>query len=141
MNKVFLSGKLGREPEIKQTSLGILICNLAVATSENVKKGDKWEKETEWHNAVVFGGRGEFIAKSAQKGSGIVLTGRIKTEKWEKNGEKKNKVVIIADEIEIVSGWAEKKETAEGSFNKELEKENVRLSADQEINSDDDLPF
>jgi single-strand DNA-binding protein len=103
MNKVFLSGKIGRDPEIKQTNSGLAICNFSLATSESVKKGDKWEKETEWHNVVVFGGRGEYIYNNATKGSGIVLTGRIKTETWEKNGEKKSKVVIIAEDIDITS--------------------------------------
>jgi single-strand DNA-binding protein len=133
MNKVFLSGKIGRDPEIKQTNSGLAICNFSLATSESVKKGDKWEKETEWHNVVVFGGRGEYIYNNAAKGSGIVLTGRIKTETWEKNGEKKSKVVIIAEDIDITSARNEKPEINNS--------EKPKTTNQPQPEDDSDLPF
>jgi single-strand DNA-binding protein len=138
MNKVFLTGKMGKDAELKQVK-DFIICNVTIATSENVKKGDKWEKQTEWHNITIFGKRGEYIANNATKGTTLAIIGKIKTETWEKNGEKKSKVVIIADEVEIMAGKAVN-ETKESTFNKELKEKGVKLAADENI-PDDDLPF
>lgn len=141
MNKVILTGKLGRDPEIKVTKNDAIVCNLTLATSENVKKGDVWKKQTEWHNIVLFGKRGEYIANNAGKGSTVSVIGKIKTETWEKNGEKKSKVVIIADDIELLAGKLAS-ETKESAFNAELKKEGVKLEADENDNLEDDsLPF
>ena len=134
MNNVMLSGKIGRDPEFSMSKSGIAICKLTLATSESVKKDNGWERLTEWHNIVIFGGRGEYIAKSCIKGDFLVVMGRIRTETWEKNGEKKSRVVIIADEVDFSP--KAKNDKPKSDFQKEYE-----AAKNIEEKEDEDLPF
>ena len=88
INKVILVGNLGREPDVKFTSDGKAIANLAVATSESWKDkttGQKQEK-TEWHRVVIFGRLADIAQKFLHKGSKVYIEGQLRTRKWDKNG-------------------------------------------------------
>ena len=97
INKVILVGNLGREPEIKFTSDGKAIANLAVATSESWKDkntGEKIEK-TEWHRVVIFGRLADIAQKYLHKGSKVYIEGQLRTRSWEQNGEKKYTTEVV----------------------------------------------
>jgi single-strand DNA-binding protein len=101
INKAILVGNLGREPDIRFTSNGEAIANLAVATSESWKDkntGEKIEK-TEWHRVVVFGKLADVCQKYLHKGSKIFVEGKLQTRKWDKNG-----VDTYTTEV-VLSGW------------------------------------
>ena len=88
INKVILVGNLGREPEVKFSSDGKAIANLAVATSESwtdKTSGQKVEK-TEWHRVVIFGRLADIAQKYLHKGSKVYIEGQLRTRKWDKNG-------------------------------------------------------
>ncbi len=129
-----LSGKIGRDPEFSISKNGTAICKLTLATNESVKKGNEWERLTEWHNIVIFGGRGEYIAKNCLKGDFLAVMGRIRTETWEKNGEKKSRVVIIADEVDFSPKT--KNDKPKSDFQEEYE-----AAKNIEEKDDEDLPF
>ena len=102
MNRVIISGNLGQKPEVRQANSGISVCNFGVATNERVKKGDEWEDHTEWHNIVVFGKQGENCEKYLDKGSRVVIEGKIRTKSWEdKEGNTRKKTEIIANNVEF----------------------------------------
>ena len=87
INKAILVGNLGREPDIRSSSKGETIANLALATSETWKdkEGNKQER-TEWHRVVVFGRLADVCQKYLHKGSKIYVEGKLQTRKWDKNG-------------------------------------------------------
>lgn len=101
MNKAILTGRLGRDPELKQTNGGLPVCNLALATEERVKVGDGWEKKTEWHRVVVFGRQAEVCAEHLRKGSTVVIDGSIRTRSYEKDGVKHYQTEINANHVEF----------------------------------------
>ena len=81
VNKVILVGNLGREPEVKYSSAGAAIANLAIATSESWKDkqtGQQQEK-TEWHRVVIFGKLAEIAQQYLHKGSKVYVEGQVKT--------------------------------------------------------------
>ena len=87
INKVILVGRLGRDPDIKFTSDGKAIANLAVATNESwtdKTSGQKVEK-TEWHKVVVFGQLADICQRYLHKGSKVYLEGKLQTRKWDNN--------------------------------------------------------
>ena len=97
INKVILVGNLGREPEIKFSSDGKAIANLAVATSESWKDkntGEKIEK-TEWHRVVIFGRLADIAQKYLHKGSKVYIEGQLRTRSWDQNGEKKYTTEVV----------------------------------------------
>ena len=97
INKVILVGNLGREPEVKFSSDGKAIANLAVATSESwtdKTTGQKQEK-TEWHRVVIFGRLADIAQKYLHKGSKVYIEGQLRTRSWDQNGEKKYTTEVV----------------------------------------------
>ena len=74
INKVMIIGRLGQEPELRQTGSGQAVCTLNVATSENWtdKEGQRQER-TEWHRIVIWGRQAENAAKYLAKGRQVYV--------------------------------------------------------------------
>jgi len=86
VNKVIVIGKLGNNPDIRQTQDGRKVANLSVATSESwVDKQTKEKKtNTEWHRIVVFKqGTIGYVEEFLSKGDTVYIEGKLKTRKWQ----------------------------------------------------------
>lgn len=92
-------GRIGRDIELQYTGGGTPVTNISVAVESSYKKGDKWEKETEWLSVAAFGKTAEFLAQNASKGSLVFVSGRLKTRSWDKDGVKHYKTEVISDRI------------------------------------------
>jgi len=104
LNRVMLMGNLGADPELRFTQGGQGILNMRMATTETYLDRDKVRKErTDWHNVVVWGKRGEALAKILAKGSSIFVEGSLRTSSYEKDGTKRYKTEVIANNI-ILAG-------------------------------------
>ena len=99
VNKVTLLGNVGMDPEIRSSSMGTVIAKFSLATSYQAK--DR-EKETEWHNLVVFGRMAEIVRDYVHKGDKLYVEGRLKTETWDKDGEKRYRTIVIANELSML---------------------------------------
>jgi single-strand DNA-binding protein len=105
MNKVLLIGRLGKEVETKYLQDGKAVANFTMATSEkwNDAQGQKVEK-IEWHRVVAYGKLAEICGKYLEKGSQVVIEGKIHYKQWEdKDGNKHDSTDIIASNLEFVS--------------------------------------
>ena len=100
MNKVIIIGRLTAEPELRQTGSGVPVTSFTVASDRTYSKGT--ERHTDWIDCVAWRNIAEFICKYFQKGSPIVVEGRIETRNWEKDGQKHKVVEILADNIMFV---------------------------------------
>ena len=99
LNKVLLIGRLGADPEIKQTQGGKGFASLSVATSENWKdknSGEKKEK-TEWHRVVIFNeGLVNVVKQYLKKGAQIYVEGQLTTNKYtDNNGQEKYSTQLV----------------------------------------------
>jgi single-strand DNA-binding protein len=103
VNKVILLGRVGKQPEIKQVGDN-KVANFSLATSEKFKdkSGNKVEN-TEWHNVVFWGKQAELIEQYVGKGDELYIEGSIKTETYEKDGEKRYAMKIKGSAITFVS--------------------------------------
>ena len=99
MNKVILIGRVGKDPE----NVNENIVKFSLATNENYKDkdGNKVE-QTEWHNITVFGKQAGVISQYVKKGQQLALTGKIKTDTWEKDGVKKYNTNVIMQSFEFI---------------------------------------
>jgi len=107
VNKVIIIGNMGRDPEIRYTPSGMAVCNISVATSSYKKNRDTGEREedTQWHRVVVYDRAAEYIGEYSKKGTNVYVEGRLKYGKYtDNNGNERNTVDIVADEIKILSG-------------------------------------
>lgn len=101
LNKVFLQGRLGRDPEIRNTQSGEKIANFSVATGERWKDKNTGEQKerTEWHNIVVFGPLAGTVEQYLRKGARCIIEGVLRTRKWQDqsgNDRWSTEVVITA---------------------------------------------
>jgi single-strand DNA-binding protein len=100
MNKVILLGNLGADPELRYTQAGMAVLNLRLATNESyVDRNKEFQERTEWHTVVVWGSRGEALAKLLAKGSGLCVEGSLRTSSWEKDGVRRYKTEVHAREV------------------------------------------
>ena len=147
LNKVFLIGRLGNDPDIKSTQNGKSVAILSLATSESWKDkntGEKKEK-TEWHRIVVFNeGLVNVVQQYLKKGAQIYVEGQIATRKWkdEQSGQDKfsTEIVIQGYNSSLTmlgggnSGGGIANDNTQSSKNNE---EMSQISNDM----DDDIPF
>ena len=87
INKVFIIGRLGSDPEVRYTQDGAAVANFSIATSESWKdkeSGQKMEK-TEWHKIVVWKRLAEICGEYLKKGKEVYIEGKLKTRSWEQD--------------------------------------------------------
>ena len=105
VNRVFLIGRLGRDPEIKYTASGVAVANFSIATSEEWKDKETGEKQekTEWHNIIAWRRLGEICGEYLSKGSQVYIEGSIQTDKWEdKEGNTRYTTKINAHKMQML---------------------------------------
>jgi single-strand DNA-binding protein len=99
LNEVNLIGRVGNEPEIKQTD-SVLIARISVATDFISKRTGSRERQTEWHSVVAFGKLAEIVQKYIKKGSSVYIKGSLKTNNWTDNqGVKRYKTEVVAQDL------------------------------------------
>lgn len=90
VNKAFITGRIGGDPETRSFQNGGMVCNFSVATSENWKDkatGEKKER-TQWHKICIFNEPlAKFAGEYAKKGDLVHIEGQIETRKYEKDGK------------------------------------------------------
>lgn len=134
INKVILIGNLGKDPETRTIGDGRQVVNFSIATTESYKdkNGNKVE-QTEWHNIEVWNKLADVAAKFLKKGSKVYIEGKIKTEEWEKDGQKRRTTKIQAREIQFLTP---KPETNPSDRRQPAASSNGSLT-----DTDDGLPF
>lgn len=151
VNKVFLLGNVGKDPEIRSTAGGTTVASLSLATAERAKdQQGNWQDKTEWHNLVAFNRTAEIIRDYVKKGTQIFVEGKIQTRSWDDkdSGQKKYRTEIIINEMSLLGGGPGRGESAgSGSYSRSNTSSfDQRPSApaedfaDQGI-TDDDIPF
>lgn len=103
LNKVFLIGNLTRDPELKTLPSGQPVANFAIATNRMWKgKDGNQQKQTEFHNIVMFGRLAEIAKQYLQKGAMCMIEGRIQNRTWDgQDGQKKNRTEIVAESMQM----------------------------------------
>lgn len=100
LNRVILLGNLGADPELRYSAAGLPVLNLRLATNESyLDRNREVQQRTEWHNVVMFGSRGEALARILTKGLSLLVEGGLRTTSYEKEGVKRYKTEVLAKEI------------------------------------------
>ena len=100
MNKIFLVGRLGKDPESKATQGGTHVSNFTLATDDGY--GDN--KKTNWHNIVAFGKTADAVNSYLGKGSLVSVVGSVQYRSWDKkDGTKGYMTEVVADQVEFLN--------------------------------------
>lgn len=141
MNKVILMGRLTRDPEVRysQGENSTAIARFSLAVDRRFKR--EGQAEADFFNCTCFGKQGEFVEKYLQKGTKVVLTGRIENDNYEKDGVKHYSVQIMVEEIE----FAESKNSASGGTGSTPAQAQGKVDSNGFMNIptgiEDELPF
>jgi single-strand DNA-binding protein len=148
VNKVFLLGNVGKDPEIRATGGGTMVATFSLATTDRTKdQSGNWTDRTEWHNLVAFQRTAEIVRDYVKKGSKLFIEGKIQTRSWDdkNSGEKKYRTEIIVNDLSLLSGRGEGEG---GSYNRggsTSYDQRTPAHADELVQSteitDDDIPF
>lgn len=126
MNKIFISGNLTRDPEVRYTQSGKAVAKMGIAVKRIFSK----ENEVDFFNLVAWEKTAEFCGKYLTKGSRVLVEGRLQTYSYEgKDGVKRSGVEIWIDNIEFAGGKSDKKA------------DEPKDEFDGEPVNDDDMPF
>ncbi len=104
-NKVQLIGNLGQEPELKGVGKDQHLLRLNLATNERFRSQDgQWKSETQWHTVVVWGKQAEKLAGEVNKGSGLLVEGRLVHRKYEsKTGETRYSTEVVLSDYQLLA--------------------------------------
>lgn len=83
--KLTIIGDLGRDPEMRYTPSGQPVTNFSVATSNKYQKDGEWHTDTTWFRVSVWGNMAEACQKYLEKGSRVLVEGRVKCHVYKKN--------------------------------------------------------
>src|SRR5690625_1275837 len=137
VNKCFLIGRLGQQPEIRHTKSGIAVANLSVATSEKYKdKSGEQQEKTEWHKVVFWDRTAEICQEYLHKGSLIYVEGSIHTNKWQdKEGVDRYTTEIKGYRMQMLGG------KGDSATKQEKSPQNANSNVADNIDDIEDLPF
>ena len=103
-NKVFLMGRLTRDPELRYTKNGTAVCKFGLAVNSTFGGKDAARQEkTTFIDITAWERRAEVITEYFKKGSPIFLEGRLELDQWEtENKEKRSKLYVVAERFEFL---------------------------------------
>lgn len=134
INSVFVGGRLGSKPELKQFNGGVLT-NFNVAVNEKRKTGER----THWFKVTCFNKTAEFLVKYANKGDQVVVEGRLQQEEFvNKDNQKVSIVSITATSVQLFNKNGESTEQPRSAYNQGQEPKDQAPYAQS---FEDDLPF
>ena len=113
MNKVLLTGRLTRDPELRSLASGKTVTQFSVATNEYRTNG---QEKSEYHNVVTWDRLAEICGQYLGKGQSVAVEGRLQTRSWDDDrGARHWKTEVVASHVEMLSGRRKKDYEAEAS--------------------------
>jgi single-strand DNA-binding protein len=108
-NTVTVVGNCTRDPELRFTPAGQAVANFGLAVNRRWqnRQTQEWEEATSFFDVTCWQQLAENVAETIQKGTRIVVTGRLDQRSWEtQDGDKRSKVEIVADDVAPSLRWA-----------------------------------
>ena len=113
LNKIFIMGRLTRDPELRRTQSGTPVTSFSLAVDRDFKS-QSGEKETDFIDVVAWRATAEFVAKYFTKGRMAVVEGRLQMRDWtDKDGNKRRSAEVVADNLYF--GDSRRDNSGEGS--------------------------
>ena len=125
-SKAILIGRLTKDPELRYTPKGTPVSSFGLAVNYKYKQSDEMKEETTFIDIVVFGKLAEFCGQYLNKGSAVIVDGRLQQRRWESDGQQKSKIEVVAQSVNFLPGSkraaGEESGSGEGDFTPPEEK-------------------
>ena len=100
VNKVFLYGNLGANPEVRATPNGTDVAQFSLATNRSVRIDEGYRSETDWHTVVAFDWLARRASERLQKGQPVAVVGTLRPKTWtDADGKSRKRVEIYAENL------------------------------------------
>jgi single-strand DNA-binding protein len=130
-NRVIVAGNLTREVELKYTQGGTAVTEIGLAINERRKdKAGEYVDETTFVDITLWGRTAEVAAEYLSKGSPVLIEGRLKLDTWEKDGQKRSKLRVVGERMQML-----------GKSPSRRDEDEVSKVATVGSNDDDETPF
>lgn len=144
LNQVTLCGHLTREPELKRVASGLAICELGLAVNNRIKRGEEWLDEPCFIDVTTFAKQAEYLAEHAHKGGAVLVTGHLKQEQWEKDGQRRSKHKVVAERVQLLTreprdSYSQERPEAPGEYDQS--RQAAAKGHSPPPASQDDIPF
>ena len=102
-NRVILVGNLTRDPELRYLASGTAVTDIGVAVNDRRKNSNgEWVDETTFVDVTLWGRTAEVVSEYLSKGSPVFIEGRLKLDTWETEGQKRSKLKVICDRMQLI---------------------------------------
>lgn len=137
MNKVILLGNLTRDPEVRYTPGGSAVAEIGLAHNESYfdKASNSRKEITTFVDVTLWGRTAEVASEYLSKGSQILIEGKLRLDQWESDGQKRSKLKVVADNMQMLGGPRKEAGDAVGA--------SVGAATGDDVvpDDDDDVPF
>lgn len=103
-NRVVLVGNLTRDPELRYIPSGTAVSDITLAVNDRVKRNDQWIEETTFVDITLWARTAEVANEYLSKGAPVLIEGRLKLDRWEKDGQKFSKLKVIGERMQMLGG-------------------------------------
>lgn len=139
LNKILITGRLTRTPEISYTDSGTALCKFSIAFE------DGWgeNKKTGFIDITAWAKTAEFIHKYFKKGTAIFVEGKLKFDTWDKDGKRMSKHGLTAESVDFVESLKSSDKQTESNPTPEKKSEEVAEFSSNPLDAldDEDIPF
>lgn len=104
INRATISGNLTRDAELRSTASGTPVLSFTVAVNDRRKSNQtgEWEDVPNFIDCTLFGKYGQSIAQYMTKGAKVAVEGKLRWSQWERDGQKRSKVEVMAETVELM---------------------------------------
>ena len=103
-NRVVLVGNLTKDVELRHTKNNTAVTDISIAVNERVKRNEQWVDEVHFFDITLWSRLAEIAAEYLSKGSSVLIEGRLKHDRWEQDGQKRSKVGIVGEKMQMLGG-------------------------------------
>ena len=142
-NKVIFMGNLTRDPELRYTPGGLVVCNFDIAVNSSYKSKEDGKDETLFIRIVTFNKQAENCGQYLKKGRPVFVEGRLSISNWQgEDGVKRYRTEVIAQSVQFLGGGnaSEGGSASNAGGESNSSHKTVDISSIDEI-SDDEIPF
>ena len=104
-NRVILVGNLTRDVDLRYTSGGTAVTDVGLAVNDRRKgQNGEWVDETTFVDVTLWGRQAEVASEYLSKGAPVLIEGRLKLDTWETDGQKRSKLKVVGDRMQMLGG-------------------------------------
>jgi single-strand DNA-binding protein len=141
INQVILMGNLVRDPELRTTPGGQSVCSFSLAVNRSWQGSDgQTQDAVDYFDVVAWAKLGELVNQYLRKGRKCLVMGRLSQRSWEQDGQKRNKVEVVASDVTFLDGGGAGGTSAQPS-ERSSEPRQSKQTEDVSIEDIDDKPI